>query len=188
MVQPVRANQASPAAAAALVTHYFGVPADLSPALDLCRRRGIPLIEDCAHAIETGDKVSIDHAATMAALKLATDYRFGRTPTADRVDWHLGDKPTPSMMLPLIQAALAEGAEEAVQFERQGYFWRDPVDSREDVDATYEAESGRTIGDLAWYEVFAALRFAITRITDVYLPSLPSTCQPARPAPTIVVG
>ena len=33
-----------------------------------------------------------------------------------------------------------------------------------------------------WTEArWAALRFTITRITDVYLPSLPPTCQPARP-------
>jgi murein L,D-transpeptidase YcbB/YkuD len=66
-------------------------------------------VDALAQAIEAGDRVAVNHAATMAALKLATDYRFGRTPTADRVDWHLGDKPNPSAMMPLIGRALAEG-------------------------------------------------------------------------------
>jgi len=38
-------------ASAALVTHYFGFPADLTAAAAACRSRGIPLIEDCAHAL-----------------------------------------------------------------------------------------------------------------------------------------
>lgn len=65
-------------------------------------------------AIETNDKVSIDHIATAAALKLAADYRFGRTPTADRVDWHLGDKPNPGALMPLVRSAVAEGKVGAV--------------------------------------------------------------------------
>lgn len=35
---------------------------------------------------------------------------------------------------------------------------------RDDVVATYEELSGRTVGDLSWYEVFAALRFAIVSV------------------------
>jgi aminoglycoside phosphotransferase (APT) family kinase protein len=35
---------------------------------------------------------------------------------------------------------------------------------REDIAATYEAISGRPVWDLAWFEVFAALRFAIVSV------------------------
>ena len=37
--------------AAALVTHYFGFAADLTVARAACRTTGVPLIEDCAHAL-----------------------------------------------------------------------------------------------------------------------------------------
>ena len=33
-----------------IVTHLFGNPCDMDPILDLCGRRGIPVIEDCAQA------------------------------------------------------------------------------------------------------------------------------------------
>lgn len=33
-----------------LVTHYFGFSFDLDPLVQLCRREGVALIEDCAHA------------------------------------------------------------------------------------------------------------------------------------------
>lgn len=38
-------------ASAAMATHYFGLPANLSAAREMARRKGIPLIEDCAHAL-----------------------------------------------------------------------------------------------------------------------------------------
>ncbi|MEQ8232880.1 MAG: DegT/DnrJ/EryC1/StrS family aminotransferase [Gammaproteobacteria bacterium] len=38
-------------ATAALATHYFGFPAALDTARTLCRSAGVPLIEDCAHAL-----------------------------------------------------------------------------------------------------------------------------------------
>lgn len=34
-----------------VVQHTFGIPADMDALLDLSRRRGVPLIEDCAHAL-----------------------------------------------------------------------------------------------------------------------------------------
>jgi hypothetical protein len=37
--------------AAAFVTHYFGFPAELTEVRPMCREAGIPLIEDCAHAL-----------------------------------------------------------------------------------------------------------------------------------------
>lgn len=40
-------------ASAAMVTHYFGFPVDIEPALEMTQRKGIPLIEDCAHALYT---------------------------------------------------------------------------------------------------------------------------------------
>lgn len=36
---------------AILVTHYFGWAQELKPVIDLCRERGLYLIEDCAHAL-----------------------------------------------------------------------------------------------------------------------------------------
>lgn len=33
------------------VTHYLGFPQDLPPLLELCRKHGLHLIEDCAHAL-----------------------------------------------------------------------------------------------------------------------------------------
>src|SRR6266508_1797738 len=36
-------------ASAALATHYFGFPSDLSAAAAACHKRGVILIEDCAH-------------------------------------------------------------------------------------------------------------------------------------------
>ncbi len=58
-------------------------------------------------AIETEDKVGIDYLATAAALQLATDYRYGRTPTAMRIDWHMGAVPKPGTMMPFVEQALA---------------------------------------------------------------------------------
>lgn len=57
-------------------------------------------------AVETGDQVGIDYLATAAAIQLASDYRYGRTPGAQRVDWHMGGGPNPAAMMPLIQDAL----------------------------------------------------------------------------------
>ena len=34
-----------------IVQHSFGVPADVDALGDICRRRGLPLVEDCAHAL-----------------------------------------------------------------------------------------------------------------------------------------
>ena len=41
--------------AAALATHYFGFAADLAAARAACRTAGVPLIEDCAHALYSRD-------------------------------------------------------------------------------------------------------------------------------------
>src|SRR5688572_2756758 len=40
---------------AALATHYVGFAADLEMARAACRRAGVPLIEDCAHALYSRD-------------------------------------------------------------------------------------------------------------------------------------
>jgi dTDP-4-amino-4,6-dideoxygalactose transaminase len=39
-----------PKTRAIIVTHLFGNPAEMGPILDLAKRRGIPVIEDCAQA------------------------------------------------------------------------------------------------------------------------------------------
>jgi perosamine synthetase len=41
---------------AIVVTHLFGNPCDMEPILDLARRRGIPVIEDCAQAFLASDR------------------------------------------------------------------------------------------------------------------------------------
>ncbi len=40
-----------PTTRAVLAVHYFGFPFDLAPLADLCRKHGLALIEDCAHAL-----------------------------------------------------------------------------------------------------------------------------------------
>ncbi len=41
----------TPRTRAVIVQHTFGVPADMDALADICSRRGLPLIEDCAHAL-----------------------------------------------------------------------------------------------------------------------------------------
>jgi dTDP-4-amino-4,6-dideoxygalactose transaminase len=53
--EPRSFQAASNGAAAALVTHYFGFAADIEPARRACAAQGIPLIEDCAHALYSRD-------------------------------------------------------------------------------------------------------------------------------------
>lgn len=45
------ARRASPRTRALLLQHTFGVPADLDAARELCRERGLLLVEDCVHAL-----------------------------------------------------------------------------------------------------------------------------------------
>jgi len=47
---------------AIVVQHSFGIPSDMDAVGEICRRRGLPLIEDCAHAI----------GATLDGRKLGT--------------------------------------------------------------------------------------------------------------------
>lgn len=49
--EPNSFREAIENASAAMATHYFGLPADLSAARDMAWQRKIPLIEDCAHAL-----------------------------------------------------------------------------------------------------------------------------------------
>jgi dTDP-4-amino-4,6-dideoxygalactose transaminase len=37
---------------AVIVTHLFGIPCEMGPIMELCNRRGIPVIEDCAQAFD----------------------------------------------------------------------------------------------------------------------------------------
>ena len=37
---------------AVIVTHLFGIPCDMGPIMELCRKRNIPVIEDCAQAFD----------------------------------------------------------------------------------------------------------------------------------------
>lgn len=53
--EPESFEEAIRGASAALATHYFGFPADLAGARSACQRAGVPLIEDCAHALFARD-------------------------------------------------------------------------------------------------------------------------------------
>jgi UDP-4-amino-4-deoxy-L-arabinose-oxoglutarate aminotransferase len=51
---------------AVMIVHFAGLACDLDPIVDLCRERGIPLLEDSAHAVGTryrGRHVGGDYAA-----------------------------------------------------------------------------------------------------------------------------
>lgn len=53
---------------------------------------------------------------TDVALQLASDFRFGRVPMNDRVDWHMGPAPDRSLLRPIIARAVEENRmEEAFQ-------------------------------------------------------------------------
>ena len=43
-----------------------------------------------------------------SALRLANDYRYGRVPAADRVDWFAGEAPNPLLLTQIIAQAVAE--------------------------------------------------------------------------------
>lgn len=43
-----------------------------------------------------------------SALRLANDYRYGRVPTSDRVDWFAGEAPNPLLLTQIIAQAVAE--------------------------------------------------------------------------------
>jgi dTDP-4-amino-4,6-dideoxygalactose transaminase len=45
------ARRMGPRTSAVLVTHLFGQPAEIEPMAELCQRKGVVLIEDCAHAL-----------------------------------------------------------------------------------------------------------------------------------------
>jgi len=53
--EPESFKAALSGSSAALVTHYFGFAADLTVARAACRAAGVPLFEDCAHALYSRD-------------------------------------------------------------------------------------------------------------------------------------
>ncbi len=61
------ARAMTPRTRAVILVHLFGRPADLRPIVELCRSRGIALIEDCAQA----------HAARFAGQNIGTFGDFG---------------------------------------------------------------------------------------------------------------
>jgi perosamine synthetase len=69
---PVSFAQATEHASAAMVTHYLGIPADLTAAKEITQRRGIPLIEDCAHALyatQNGKPIGMTSEAAVFSLR-----------------------------------------------------------------------------------------------------------------------
>lgn len=62
-IDPDRIERAiTPRTRAVMVQHSFGIAADMDAVGDICRRHGLPLLEDCAHAI----------GATLDGRKLGT--------------------------------------------------------------------------------------------------------------------
>ncbi len=45
---------------------------------------------------------------TETALRLASDFRYGRVPQADRVDWHSSEGPNPLLLMQIVAQAVAE--------------------------------------------------------------------------------
>lgn len=64
--------EATEHAAAAMVTHYLGFPANLTAAKEITLNRGIPLIEDCAHALyatQNGKPIGMGSDAAVFSLR-----------------------------------------------------------------------------------------------------------------------
>jgi len=55
-------RKAGPHTKAVIVTHLFGIPADMDPILKVCRELGLAVVEDCSHA----------HGATYKGLYVGT--------------------------------------------------------------------------------------------------------------------
>lgn len=90
-VQPVRAL---------LATHYFGVPRDLSEVAAFCERRGIVLIEDCAHAFLAGESHAAERRmGSTGRYVVSSFYKF--VPSADgALLWARDDAALPAPLPP----------------------------------------------------------------------------------------
>ena len=83
-------RKVTPATKAVVVTHMWGIPAEMDPIVDFCRERGLALIEDCSHAHGAsykGRKVGTFGTAAAWSLqgqKLVTGGEGGIVCTNDR--------------------------------------------------------------------------------------------------------
>lgn len=66
---------------AVICTHLWGVPARIAEIRDICRRRGLFLIEDCAHAV--GVRWNGRHAGTFGDLGMFSFQEFKQLSTGD---------------------------------------------------------------------------------------------------------
>ena len=129
---------------AVVVTHLFGNPCDMDSILDLCQRRKLPVIEDCAQAF--GARYGGRHVGTLGAIgcfslqqgKHMTTGEGGMVVTADEalarrmrlfIDkaWGYGD-PSPDhyFLAPNYRMTELQGAVALAQLERA----REIVDAR----------------------------------------------------------
>jgi perosamine synthetase len=70
----------TPRTRAILVQHTFGIPVDMAPVLELTQRYGLPVIEDCAHAIGStyqGQQVGTFGAAAFFSSQWSKPYTTG---------------------------------------------------------------------------------------------------------------
>jgi dTDP-4-amino-4,6-dideoxygalactose transaminase len=79
---------------AALATHYFGFAADLSVARAACRAAGVPLIEDCAHALYSKD--SSDWVGAQADVAIFSVVKSLPVPDGGALIMRVPTKATPS--------------------------------------------------------------------------------------------
>src|SRR2546427_533631 len=121
---------------AVVVTHLFGNPCDMDPILDLCQRRKLPVIEDCAQAF--GARYRGRHVGTLGAIgcfslqqgKHMTTGEGGMVVTADEalarrlrlfIDkaWGYGD-PSPDhyFLAPNYRMTELQGAVALAQFDK----------------------------------------------------------------------
>jgi len=72
MLDPSELERAiSPAVKAVVVVHLYGHPADMAPILDIARRHGVKVLEDCAHA-----HGARHHGRTVGSLGDAAAFSF----------------------------------------------------------------------------------------------------------------
>lgn len=102
---------------AALITHYFGFPQPIATVAEVCKKKGIGLIEDCAHALFSRDgKRIIGSIGDMAVFSLPKTLGVpdGGALMINNRDLSVGNWPTISpsrremltSMLPLIKSTI----------------------------------------------------------------------------------
>lgn len=111
--------------AALLFTHYFGLPRDIAPVAEWCRRRGIVLVEDCSHALVAEQPPRANGASSVLPMgttghyAAASPYKFYPCPDGGLLWSPLGAPlPAKSTRAPGLRAQL-RGAWHALQQVRR---------------------------------------------------------------------